>query len=135
EALSDRLEWLEHQLGMSRTRLVRLMRVPSSESPALVKQSWADITKTFEPQASRVEHLLTRYLSLFQYDVEKAAAFPREFAKGVDHARLAEIVPNLAMAKTPESQEEALVTVIWQEDASLLPALARFLSVPPETDR
>ena len=62
-----------------RRHLVRLLGLPRDKVAALEGQSWRDITTRFEPQAERLEHVLTHYLSYWKYDSEEAARFTEGF--------------------------------------------------------
>lgn len=130
EDLPDRLAWLERTLRVSRGRILRLMGVSGADG-----QPWKEITHTHEAQAERVEHLLTHYLSYFDYDAEQAADFVRDFGRKVEQGdvRLADYVPGLAAAATPEAKEEALLCSLRDEGPGLLPVLACLLGDRPET--
>ena len=112
--------------------MLRLMGLPHDQVSFLAKRSWREITRGHERLAERAEHLLNHYLSYFDYDVKRATAFPREFAEEVQKGRykLADYVPALAFAKTPVEREDALLTVILEEESRLLPVLATFLAAP-----
>jgi hypothetical protein len=130
EELADRLAWLERRLRVSRGRILRLMGVSDADG-----QSWKQIAQAHEAQAERAEHLLTHYLSYFDYDTEKAGNFVRDFEQKVEQGdiRLSDYVPGLATAATPEAEEEALLWSLRDEGPSFLPALARLLADRPAT--
>jgi hypothetical protein len=130
EELEDRLAWLERRLRVSRGRILRLMGVADADG-----QSWQEIAHAHEAQAERAEHLLTHYLSYFDYDAEKAGEFVRDFGRKVDQGdvRITDYVPGLAAAATPEAEDEALLCSLRDEGPSLLPALARLLADRPGT--
>ena len=94
-----------------------------------------EIARTHEAQGERVEHLLTHYLSYFDYDAERAGDFVRDFGRKVEQGdiRLSDYIPALALAATPEAEDEALLCSLRDEGPSLLPALARFLADRPAT--
>ena len=79
EELEDRLAWLERRLRLSRGRILRLMGVSDADG-----QSWKEIAHAHEAQAERAEHLLTHYLSYFDYDAERAGDFVRDFGRRVE---------------------------------------------------
>ena len=130
EELEDRLEWLERRLRVSRGRILRLMGVSGADG-----QSWKEIAHAHAGQAERAEHLLTHYLSYFDYDAERAGDFVRDFGRKVEQGdvRLSDYVPGLAAAVTPEAEDEALLCSLRDEGPSLLPALARLLADRPAT--
>lgn len=130
EELGERLAWLERSLRVSRERMLRLLGVPNAGG-----QSWEEIAQAHEAQAERAEHLLTHYLSWFDYDADKAADWVRDFGHKVEQGdiRLSDYVPGLATAATPEAQDEALLSALRDEGPSFLPALARFLADRPAT--
>jgi hypothetical protein len=130
EGLDERLAWLERRLRVSRGRILRLMGLPASEGG-----SWQEIAHAHEAQAERAEHLLTHYLSYFNYDDEKAADFVRDFGRKVEQGdiRISDSVPGLAAAATPEAEDEALLCSLRQEGPNFLLALARFLAGRPVT--
>jgi hypothetical protein len=130
EELEDRLAWLESRLRVSRGRILRLMGLTNADG-----QSWKEIAQAHETQAERVEHLLTHFLSYFDYDAERAADFVRDFGRRVEQGdiRMADYIPGLAAAATPEAEDEALLCSLRDEGPSLLPALARFLADRPAT--
>jgi hypothetical protein len=130
EEIDERLAWLESRLRVSRGRILRLMGLSASEG-----RSWKEIAQAHEAQAEWVEHLLTRYLSWFDYDPEKAGAFVRDFGRKVEKGtvRLSDYVPALAAAATPEEEDEALLCSLRDEGPSFLPALARLLADRPAT--
>ena len=80
-----------------------------------------------------MEHLLTHYLSYFNYDAEKAGAFVRNFARKVEQGqiRMSDYVPGAAAAATPEAEDEVLLCSLRDEGPSLLAALARLLADRP----
>ncbi len=130
EELEERLAWLERRLRVSRGRILRLMGLPDADG-----QSWKEIAHAHEAQAERAEHLLTHYLSYFDYDAERAGDFVREFGRKVERGdiRISDYVPGLAAAATPEAEDEALLCSLRDEGPSLLPALARLLADRPAT--
>jgi len=130
EELEGRLAWLEHRLRVSRGRILRLMGVSNADG-----QSWKEIAHAHEAQAERAEHLLTHYLSYFDYDAERAGDFVRDFARKVEQEdiRISDYVPGLAAAATPEAEDEALLCSLRDEGPSLLPALSRLLADRPAT--
>jgi hypothetical protein len=125
EQLEDRLAWLERRLRVSRGRILRLMGVADADG-----QSWKEIAHAHEAQAEGAEHLLTHYLSYFDYDAERAGDFVRDFGRKVEQGdiRMSDYVPGVAAAATPEAEDEALLCSLHDEGPSLLPALARFLA-------
>jgi hypothetical protein len=131
-SLAARLKWLEEQLQVNRCQILRLMGLPHDQVASVSKRSWREITREHEPLAERAEHLLTHYLSYFDYDVKRAKAFPQEFAEKVQQGqyKLADYVPALAFANTPVEREDALLTIILEEESRLLPVLATFLATP-----
>jgi hypothetical protein len=134
EELDERLAWLERRLHVSRARILRLMGLQASEGK-LEGRPWKEIAHAHEAQAERAEHLLTHYLSYFDYDPEKAGDFVRDFGQRVERGgvRLADQVPGLAAAATPEEEDEALLCSLQDEGPSLLPAIARLLADRPAT--
>jgi hypothetical protein len=132
EDLEDRLAWLERHLRVSRSRILRLMGLSDAER-ASEGRSWKEIAQAHEAQAERAEHLLTHYLSYFDYDPERASDFVRDFAQQVERGavRLSDQVPGLAAAATPEEEDESLLCSLRDEGPSLLPALARLLADRP----
>jgi hypothetical protein len=130
EKLEDRLAWLESHLRVSRDRILRLMGVSDVDG-----QSWKEVAHAHEAQAERVEHLLTHYLSYFDYDADRAADFVRDFGRRVEQGeiRISDYIPGLTTAATPEAEDEALLCSLRDEGPSLLPALARFLADRPAT--
>jgi hypothetical protein len=126
EELEDRLAWLERRLRVSRGRILRLMGVSDADG-----QSWKEIAQAHAAQAERAEHLLTHYLSYFDYDAERAGDFVRKVEQG--DIRISDYVPGVAAAATPEAEEEALLCLLRDEGPSLLPALARLLADRPAT--
>jgi hypothetical protein len=132
EELAERLAWLERRLRVPRCRTLRLMGI-SGDGGTTEGRSWKEIAQTHEAQAERAEHLLTHYLSYFDYDTEKASDFVREFGQKVEQGavRLADYVPGLAAAATPEEEEEALLCSLRDDGPSFLPAIARLLADRP----
>ncbi len=130
EELEDRLAWLECRLRVSRGRILRLMEVSDAD-----EQSWKEIAHAHSAQAERAEHLLTHYLSYFDYDTERASDFVRDFARKLEQGeiRISDYVPGLAAAATPEAEDEALLCSLRDEGPSLLPALTRLLADRPTT--
>jgi hypothetical protein len=130
EELEDRLAWLERRLRVSRGCILRLMGVSDAD-----RQSWKEIAHAHAAQAERTEHLLTHYLSYFDYDAERVSDFVGDFGRKVGHGdiRLSDYVPGLAAAATPEAEDEALLRSLRDEGPSLLPALARLLAESPAT--
>src|SRR3954452_16398026 len=130
EELEERLAWLELRLRVSRGRILRLMGVSDADG-----QSWEEIAHTHEAKAERAEHLLTHYLSYFDYDAERAGDFVRDFGRKIEQGdiRISDCVPGLAAAATPEAEDEALRCSLRDEGPSLLPALARLLADRPAT--
>jgi hypothetical protein len=130
--LPTRLQWLEDRLHIDRSRILRLMGLPADQVVSLRQRPWKEIAREHEPLAERAEHLLTHYLSFFDYDVNKATAFRQEFAEKVHQGqyRLADDVPALISATSTAQQEDALLAAILEEDSRLLPALAKFLGSP-----
>jgi hypothetical protein len=128
EDLPDRLAWLESRLRVSRDGILRLMGVSDADG-----QSWEEIARAHEAQAERAEHVLTHYLSYFDYDAQRAGDFVREFARKVEQGdiRISDYIPGLAAAATPEAQDEVLLCSLRDEGPSLLPALARLLAERP----
>jgi hypothetical protein len=119
-------------LRVSRSRILRLMGLSAAEL-ASVGSSWKEIAHAHEAQAERAEHLLTHYLSYFDYDSERASDFVRDFGQKVERGavRLSEQVPGLAAAARPEEEDEALLCCLRDEGPSLLPAIARLLADRP----
>jgi hypothetical protein len=132
EDLGDRLAWLENRLQVSRSRILRLMGFSGAEVTVAVRRSWKEIAETHEAQADRAEHLLTHYLSHFDYDTQKAGDFAREFSEKVEVGafRLSDHIPALASARTQAEQEEVLLCSLQEEGPSLVPAMARLLAAP-----
>ncbi len=130
--LAARLQWLEDHLQIERRRILRLMGLPALQASSLQKQSWKKIAPEHEHRAERAEHLLTHYLSYFDYDVKKAKTFPQEFAEKIEKGsyELNDYVPALAFATTSVEREDALLAVIFEEESRLLPVLASFLASP-----
>jgi hypothetical protein len=129
EELDERLAWLESRLRVSRGRILRLMGFSDAAAPS-EGGAWKEIAQEHEARAERAEHLLTHYLSYFDYDADRAGDFVRGFSKKVDEGivRLSDYVPGLPAAATPEEEEEALLCSLRNEGASLLPAIARLLA-------
>ena len=134
EELGDRLAWLERRLRVSRGRILRLMGLADAEA-ASDGRSWKEIAHAPEAQAERAEHLLTHYLSYFDYDPERAGDFVRDFGQKIEAGavRLADHVPGLSTAATPAEEDEVLFCSLGDEGPSLLPALARLLADRPAT--
>jgi hypothetical protein len=130
--LPTRLQWLEDRLHIDRSRILRLMGLPADHATSLRQRPWKEIVRQHESLAERAEHLLTHYLSFFDYDVKKASAFAEEFAEKVQQGqyRLTDYIPALIAATTPDQQENALLAAIQEEDSRLLPAFASFLGSP-----
>jgi hypothetical protein len=130
--LPARLQWLEDGLQIERGRILRLMGLSQARASALQKRPWTEIARRYELNAERAEHLLTHYLSYFDYDLKKARAFSERFAKEVQEGRylLNQYVPALDSARTTTQREDALLAIILEEDSRLLPVLARFLASP-----
>jgi hypothetical protein len=128
EELEERLAWLERRLRVSRGRILRLMGVSDADG-----QSWKEIAHAHEAQAERAEHLLTHYLSYFDYDAERAGDFVRDFERKLEQGviRISDYVPGVAAAATPEAEDEALLCSLRDEGPGLLPALARLLADRP----
>ncbi len=128
--LPARLQWLETNLRIERCRMLRLLGLPDDKAGSLQQSPWKEIAREYEGPAERAEHLLTHYLSYFDYDVEKARAFPRQFAEQVKEGRysLTDDVPALARATTPAEREGALLTVLFEEESRLLPVLGTLLA-------
>jgi hypothetical protein len=128
EELADRLAWLERRLRVSRGRILRLMGVSDAD-----RQSWKEIAHAHEEQAERAEHLLTHYLSYFDYDAQRAGDFVRDFGRKVDQGnfRISDYIPGLAPTGSPEAEDEALLCSLRDEGPTFLPALARFLADRP----
>jgi len=136
EQLPARLKWLEDHLRIGRDRMLRLMGLPRREAATARNRAWPKLVKDYELQAERLEQLLTHYLAYFDYDVEKAKAFARDFSQKVAAGthRLSDSIPALASAKTPVDKEAALMEAARQEGSNLLPALARLLGSSSESD-
>jgi hypothetical protein len=130
--LEDRLAWLERRLGVSQGRILRLMGLAGADG-APGGRSWKQIACEHEPQAERAEHLLTHYLSYFDYDLQRAGDFIRDFAKKVEEGtiRLSDHVPALAATATPAEEDDALLCALADEGPNFLPAIARFLADRP----
>jgi len=128
--LSSRLGWLEEKLQLSRGRMLRLMGLSSQQATSVSKFSWSKIAKEYEDQADRVEHVLTHYLSYFEYDANKARDFSKEFSAKVTQGThsLDDSIPAFAVAKTKGEKENALLAAIQEEGSSFVPALASFLA-------
>jgi hypothetical protein len=128
EELGDRLAWLECRLRVSRGRILRLMGVADADG-----LSWKEVVQAHEAQAERAEHLLTHYLSYFDYDAERAGDFVRDFGRKVEQGdiRISDHFPRVAAGATPEAEDEALLCSLRDEGPSLLPALARLLADRP----
>jgi hypothetical protein len=135
--LPARLQWLEDRLQIERRRILRLMGLPKDQASSLQERPWKEIAPKYELRAERAEHLLTHYLSYFDYDVKKARAFPQEFAEQVKQGRyqLTDYVPALVFATTPVQREDALLAIILEEESRLLPVLASFLAAPERNGR
>ena len=135
--LPARLQWLESRLQTGRGRMLRLMGLSNAEAASAGKRSWSEIAREYEFQAERAEHLLTHYLSYFDYDIERARGFAKRFLTKFEagNCRLTDYVPALASARTPAQREQALLAAIEQEGPSLLPALACFLASPKRNGR
>lgn len=135
EELSDRLQWLEDQLHVSRGRILRLMGLSNAEAASVAKLPWSKITQKYNLQADEAEHLLTDYLSYFGYETERAADFVRELSDKIKRKLycLNDDIPTLSSTQTPAEQEEALLEAIRQEDDTILPGLAYFLAQPEKT--
>jgi hypothetical protein len=134
--LPARLQWLENRLQIERRRILRLMGLPEDQASSLQERPWNEIAREHKLLAERAEHLLTHYLSYFDYDVKKARAFPQEFSEQVQRGRyqLNDYVPALVFAKTPAQREDALLAIILEEESRLLPVLASFLASPERND-
>src|SRR5262249_37517947 len=79
-----RLRWLEQRLQLDRGQMLRLMGWSDREITRGRALPWPVIVRQDKFEAERVEHVLTRYLSYFEYDVAKARSFPEEFASKVE---------------------------------------------------
>src|SRR5262245_31233041 len=123
EEVEDRLAWLEGRLCVSRSRILRLMGLADAELAA-EGRSWKEIAQAHEAQAERAEHLLTHYLSYFDYDPQRAGDFVRDFGRKVEQGdiRISDYVPGLAAAATPEAEDEALLCSRRGEGPSPVPA-------------
>jgi hypothetical protein len=132
EEIEDRLAWLERRLRVSRGRILRLMGL-SDANGAAKGLSWKEIAHEHEAQAERAEHLLTHYLSYFNYDPERAGDFVQDFGKKVEEGtvRLSDYVPGLVATATPAEEDEALLCSLRDEGPSLLPVIARLLADRP----
>jgi hypothetical protein len=130
--LPARLQWLENRLDIDRNRILRLMGLSDAEASSVWNRPWSAITAKYEAQADRAEHLLTHYLSYFDYDATRAKDFPKQLATKVEQGVycLNDHVPALASATTPSQREAALLAAVEQEGPGLLPALASLLAVP-----
>ena len=111
EQLPARLKWLEDHLRIGRDRMLRLMGLPRREAATARNRAWPKLVKDYELQAEQLEQLLTHYLAYFDYDVEKAKAFARDFSQKLAAGthRLSDSIPALASAKTPVDNEAALI--------------------------
>jgi hypothetical protein len=132
EELEERLAWLERRLRVSWGSILRVMGLAGDDGTT-VGRSWEEIAHTHDAQAERAEHLLTRYLSYFDYDPERASAFVREFGRKVEQGavRLSDYVPGLAAGATPEEEDEALLCSLRDEGPSFLPAITWLLADRP----
>ncbi len=132
EELPERLQWLESRLRTDRRHLVRLLGLPRDKAAALEGQSWRDITTRFEPQAERLEHVLTHYLSYWKYDSEEAARFTEGFPGRVRTGEfdLETLIPLYTADASPVEREWALVAAILADGGRLLYALPAFLTRP-----
>ena len=70
EKLPDRLDWLQHFLGINRVRLLRMMGMSAAEATKEKDTGWADLIKkgNWEDNAWWVEGKLYELLALFDYD-------------------------------------------------------------------
>jgi hypothetical protein len=131
EELPDRLDWLENRLGVIHSRLLRLIGI-SGENLRNVKAGWQEIATLDPHSAERVEHLLTHYLSYFDYDTNEAARFSRRLPERVKsgEVHMEEYIPDYRDDSSQVECEEALIKAILEEGPGLLPALALFLYSP-----
>src|SRR5438093_903059 len=83
ETLPERLRWLEEHFGISRTRMLRLMGFAPDAALSESTCDWPELVRQYEPHADRLEHLLTHYLSYFDFDAERAREFARDFTRKV----------------------------------------------------
>ncbi len=136
EGLPERLQWLEEHFGIERGRMLRLMGLPPDEAALASTRDWRQLVSDYEPQADQVEHLLTHYLAYFDYDVDRAREFAKEFSGKVATGAypLSHSIPALASAKTAVEEDAVLLEAARQEGGSLLPALARLLGRPSDSD-
>jgi hypothetical protein len=132
--LPTRLQWLEKNLQIERSRMFSLMGVPPQEAQS-PDHDWKNTVKRYTPQAQQVEHLLTQYLSFFNYDTRKARDFAIAFCQKITDGayELSGDIPALAQAKTDSEAEAVLLMAARQEGADLLPALAKLLGTPHST--
>ena len=135
EELPERLQWLEGQFGISRARMLRLMGCAPDAAISENTCDWPELVRQQEPQASRLEHLLTHYLSYFDYDAERAREFARDFTRKVaaGNRDLLDSIPALASAKTPIEHEAVLLEAAQQEGPGLLPAMALLIGCPSQS--
>ncbi|MGE3807454.1 MAG: hypothetical protein AB7K24_22550 [Gemmataceae bacterium] len=137
ETLPDRLEWLEKHVHANKRRILGLMQLSEAEQSRLHDRPWREITESHSSQADRAEHLLTHYLSFFDYDAGKAAAFAKEFVSNEEsEQQLMVYLPALTEARTAAEQDKLLIQAAHEEGPSLLPVLAKLLgSEPPKGKR
>jgi hypothetical protein len=131
EELPDRLQWLERELSIRHERLVRLLDLPAGEGNLVEGRGWATLIGRFERRAEQVEHLLTHYLSYFDYETEAALRFTQRFPDRVHSGEISleSPIPGFRAGAAQKENEEALVRAIFQDGGALLPAMAYFLSL------
>ncbi len=136
EALTERLRWLEEQFKIDRTRMLRLMGLPADQAMSSSDCEWQVLVREHEFQAEQLEHLLTHYLSYFDYDAEQAREFATRFSRkaAVEGPRLQDSIPALALAHSDAEREMVLLNAARQEGPQLLPAMALLLGSHSEDE-
>jgi hypothetical protein len=139
EELPDRLGWLESRMQINRSRLLQLFGLAKNDVMSDKELDWHEITARVAPQlAERVEHLLTHYLSYFDYDAGEASQFSLRFSDRLKSGEinLEEYIPDYREQDSLAKREDALITAILDEGPGLLPAVATLLfssSLPSKT--
>lgn len=129
EGLPERLQWLEEHFGIGRVRMLCLLGLAPDDALSESTRAWPELVTGREPQAEQLEHLLTHYLSYFDYDVERAREFAKDFSRKVAAGipDLLNGIPALAQAKTPVEQGAVLLEAARQDGGGLLPAMSLLL--------
>ena len=128
EELPDRLQWLESHLEIPHDRFLVLIGLRNGEG-----LDWATIAGRDELRAVRVEHVLNKFLSYFQYDPAELLRFIDRLPDRVRSGELTldELIPSYRANASPAELDEILIGHILQDRGELLTAMAVFLSRIP----